>query len=229
VFELKRNGSQWDYKVIHNAITGRYANAPLVDSAGNLFITSVAGGANNAGNLYKLDNGTWHETTIHNFCADMNCSDGRQPEGRLALDGNGNVFGVTYLGGTNNGGVAFEHPASGGYSVVYNFCSGDLNCPGGMGAVGLSFASNGTFFGAAQGGGAHAGGIAFKLATKNGALKETVLYDFCGEANCADGYSPSGTPIEDASGNLFGATVEGGDTSQCPYGGGCGIVYELKP
>jgi uncharacterized repeat protein (TIGR03803 family) len=228
VFELTLNGSQWSYTVIHDIISGQFANAPLVDTAGNLFINSALGGSHDGGNLYKLDSGIWHETTIHNFCAETNCTDGYQPQGRLALDSNGNVFGVTFQGGAANSGVVFEHPTAGGYSVVYNFCSAG-SCADGGGATGLTFVGGGTFFGATQIGGANNGGTVFKLTSKSGNLNETVIHDFCGNAHCADGYAPAAAPIEDASGNLFGATIEGGHTSNCPYGGGCGTVFELTP
>ena len=228
VFELTHSGSQWSYTVIHDVISGQNPNAPLVDASGNLFISSASGGTHDGGNLYKLDSGTWHETTIHNFCAETNCTDGNQPKGRLALDANGNIFGVTLQGGAADNGVVFEHPTTGGISVGYNFCSA-ANCADGGNAIGLSFAGGGTFFGATQTGGANDGGTVFKLVQKNGALSENVLHSFCGQAHCADGYAPAAAPIEDASGNLFGATVEGGHTSDCPYSGGCGTVFELTP
>ena len=227
VFELKHNGSQWNYTNIHDVISGQLPNAPLVDTSGNLFIASQGGGSHGGGNLYKLDAETWHETTIHNFCAEDNCTDGNQPQGRLALDSSGNVFGVTFQGGAANGGVVFEHPTTGGYSVAYNFCSA-ANCADGAAAVGLSLVGAGTFFGATQGGGANNGGTIFKLTRKNGAFNESVVHDFCGKAKCADGVGPDSAPIQDKSGNLFGTTVEGGNTGQCPYGGGCGTVFELR-
>jgi hypothetical protein len=44
-----------------------------------------------------------------------------------------------------------------------------------------------------------------------------------------DGYAPVGTLISDASGNLYGATDNGGNYSLCSGSGGCGTVFELVP
>src|ERR1700674_5667445 len=39
---------------------------------------------------------------------------------------------------------------------------------------------------------------------------ETVLYSFCSQTNCADGFEPYAGLIEDASGNFYGTTSLGG-------------------
>jgi uncharacterized repeat protein (TIGR03803 family) len=52
--------------------------------------------------------------------------------------------------------------------------------------------------------------------------KQTVLYKFCSLKNCADGGSPDTTMVQDAAGNLFGGTSEGG-----AYG--FGTVFKLTP
>lgn len=54
---------------------------------------------------------------------------------------------------------------------------------------------------------------------------ETVLYAFGAYAN--DGVAPSGGPLFDASGNIFGVTAAGGIF--CQANGGCGTVFELSP
>jgi uncharacterized repeat protein (TIGR03803 family) len=52
--------------------------------------------------------------------------------------------------------------------------------------------------------------------------KETVLYKFCSQPNCSDGYLPWATLIMDKAGNLYGTTEFGGDY-------GMGVVFELTP
>jgi hypothetical protein len=49
-----------------------------------------------------------------------------------------------------------------------------------------------------------------------------ALYSFCSQGGCADGREPSAGVVIDASGNLFGTTLFGGDD-------GVGVVYELVP
>jgi hypothetical protein len=53
---------------------------------------------------------------------------------------------------------------------------------------------------------------------------ETVLYSFCSQAGCADGKNPSAGLIMDASGNLYGTTNAGGNTSTSG-----GTVFQLTP
>lgn len=52
--------------------------------------------------------------------------------------------------------------------------------------------------------------------------KLKTLYSFCAESGCTDGREPSAGLIADASGNLYGTTLFGGDA-------GNGVVFELAP
>jgi uncharacterized repeat protein (TIGR03803 family) len=89
--------------------------------------------------------------------------------------------------------------------------------------------SGGSFYGATDQGGSTACsgngcGTIFKLDAKG---NETVLYSFTGTT---DGEAPNGNLVMDVSGDLYGTTYQGGDSS-CGYGGtsGCGVVFELTP
>jgi uncharacterized repeat protein (TIGR03803 family) len=66
---------------------------------------------------------------------------------------------------------------------------------------------------------------AFCLAPPAVAGTYKVLYSFCSVANCADGASPGTTPLIDQAGDIFGATVIGGNAPN----GGSGVIYELTP
>jgi uncharacterized repeat protein (TIGR03803 family) len=74
---------------------------------GNLFGTTVSGGANSGtcnnergcGTVFQVTpSGTL--TTLYNFCSRSNCSDGSFPESALLQDTNGTFFGTTWAGGT---------------------------------------------------------------------------------------------------------------------------------
>jgi uncharacterized repeat protein (TIGR03803 family) len=52
------------------------------------------------------------------------------------------------------------------------------------------------------------------------AYTETVLYNFCAQTNCTDGFAPEGKLLADSTGNLFGATFDGGAH-------GYGVIFEL--
>ena len=54
--------------------------------------------------VYKVDS-TGHETVLYSFTGG---ADGGKPYGGLVSDAGGNLYGTTYGGGTNSGGVVFE-------------------------------------------------------------------------------------------------------------------------
>jgi uncharacterized repeat protein (TIGR03803 family) len=92
---------------------------------------------------------------------------------------------------------------------------------GGYPLAGLFLDKEGNLFGTAAGGGRNSCsegcGVVFNLDKAN---KETVLHRFTG----ADGYSPDANLIEDASGNFYGVTEDGG-FDNC--GAGCGTVFRV--
>jgi uncharacterized repeat protein (TIGR03803 family) len=65
-------------------------------------------------------------------------------------------------------------------------------------------------------------GTFFKISPA-GAL--TVLYRFCSQANCTDGYLPYSGLVEDINGNFYGTTAYGGN----PNCTGCGTVFKVTP
>jgi uncharacterized repeat protein (TIGR03803 family) len=71
-------------------------------------------------------------------------------------------------------------------------------------------------------GGKYNHGLLYRLSPSGGVWKETVLHNFCAEANCADGADPFGRPAMDNAGNLFGATLSGG--ANCNVS--CGVIFE---
>ena len=80
----------------------------MMDGAGNLYGTTVSGGAYSAGNVFKLtpENGGWTYTSLHDFTGG---SDGCSPEGGLIIDANGNLYGTANSCGLGYGlGVVFE-------------------------------------------------------------------------------------------------------------------------
>ncbi len=144
----------------------------------------------------------------------------------------GNLYGTTWSGGSNFGGVAYElSPGTGGGSwtlkVLHNFCSDtDTGCPEGyLPSAGITYAGaasgalyDGTspLYGVTTNGGPNKtasvnGGVAYSL-TKGGAghWKLHALYAFCSLANCADGDAPSSGLTVSAAGDLLGVTELGG-------------------
>ena len=82
----------------------------------------------------------------------------------------------------------------------------------------------GNLYGVTEDGGSGGCGVGCGTVFKVDKLgKTTVLYGFTGGA---DGGTPSGSLIEDADGNLYGATFWGGNLSGC-LTNGCGVLFKL--
>jgi uncharacterized repeat protein (TIGR03803 family) len=187
----------------------------VVDASGNLTGTTYAGGADSLGTVFEVaPNGT--ETVLYSF---KGGNDGADPNAAVIADANGNFYGTTYGGGTSGLGTVFEIAADGTESVLYSFKGGS---DGANPFASLILDANGNLYGTTYSGGSSNHGTVFKVAP-GGA--ETVLYAFAGGS---DGTSPDSSLTADARGNLYGATLYGGNTADCS-GNGCGTVFKLAP
>ena len=104
VFELIPTGNgEWKQQILHtfgsqpNDGSGPLGEL-LLDSSGNLYGTTISGGAFKYGTVYELvpDNGIWTETILHNFS--QNGFDGSYPNAGLVSDESGNLYGTTFYG-----------------------------------------------------------------------------------------------------------------------------------
>jgi uncharacterized repeat protein (TIGR03803 family) len=201
--------------------------APILDSKGNLYGTTEAGGSSGCGVVYKLHksrSGAWKETILYSFaCGD----DGYSPVGGLVLDKAGNLYGDTVFGGTGECfffgerigcGTVFKLSPSGGgawtETVLYSFPAPPGSEYGGPYAS-LTFDGKNQLFGTTVLDGACDDGTVFRLRLVNGAWKEHDVHTFCGNDGFAPGY---GALVRDPAGNVYGTTM-----------GGKGTVLELSP
>jgi hypothetical protein len=178
--------------------------------------------------------------TIHSFCAETKCTDGEVPTGPLAMDAQGNLFGLTFEGGNRHlaGTVfgLFRTPGTEGwtYSVLYRFCHGGCK-DGDMPTGGLVADVSGNLYGVTTEGG-DGGGTIFELSppVSEGTWTFHRLHTFCGENICTDGKLPfagltyagaASGALYDGVSPLYGTTEEGGMTST--GGVNAGVVYQL--
>jgi uncharacterized repeat protein (TIGR03803 family) len=186
-----------------------FDHMPVLDKAGNLYGTTLYGGTDNLGTLWKLTP-SGIETVLWSF---GNGTDGALPLG-LFMDKRGNLYGATLQGGTDNLGTVFKVTPSGTETVLWNFGSGtDGATPMG----GVTEDKDGNFFGTTSAGGAHNGGTVFEL-TSSGT--EKVLWSF---GNGTDGLEPDG-PVLNVNGTLYGTTRLGGAIAPNQ-----GTVWKLTP
>jgi len=157
VFSLTPGGM---FKLLHTfvAVPHNYAdgNNPglLVEGPdGNLYGTTLFGGVNNNGVLYRVGKNGLGFQVIHQFCSKANCTDGAS--GALVVGADGNLYGSSFTGGTGNCGQFYQGcgtifrvtPSSGAYDVVFNFdpsTTGEF--PGG-----ITLTSDGNLYGIASG------------------------------------------------------------------------------
>jgi uncharacterized repeat protein (TIGR03803 family) len=169
------------------------------------------------------------EQVLYKFCPQVGCTDGTNPSAGLIMDASGNLYGTTINGGSHGfAGTVFKLAPSGtgwAETVLYNFCSqGGGNCTDGYNpSVALIMDGSGNLYGTTDGGGSHGGGTVFKLAPSGTGWSETVLYNFCSQTNCPDGYAPQGSLILDGSGYLYGIASAGGNSQNL------GVAYRLAP
>ncbi|HUA15530.1 MAG TPA: choice-of-anchor tandem repeat GloVer-containing protein [Verrucomicrobiae bacterium] len=182
---------------------------PLVrNSQGDLLGTTAAGGDAGYGVFFKLSGGK--ERVLHSFQG----SDGSGPSGLVVRDPAGNFYGTTAAGGASSSGTAYELDEAGILTTLYDF----RNYQGPAGGVIRD--ADGNLYGATDNGGGTACecGLVYKLSATN---TFSVLHRFAGGT---DGARPFSELYRDSLGNLYGTTVNGGDTA-CTNG--CGVVFKI--
>jgi uncharacterized repeat protein (TIGR03803 family) len=138
-------------------------------------------------------------------------SDGNVPYAGV-IEVNGNIYGTTFVGGSDENGVVFEVQGNGTEKTIHSFGNPpDGNSP----QAPLIRASNGKLYGVASFGGANQYyGAVFEI---DRAGAEKVFYSFAG--GTSDGCSPEGGLLE-YKGELYGTTVRCG-----AYG--LGVIFKL--
>jgi uncharacterized repeat protein (TIGR03803 family) len=190
------------FTVIHNFTGGLDGGVPqtglTIDSAGNLYGTTVGGGniqsdscfSVGCGVVFKLAHHSsgWLLTPIYTFQGNP---DGAAPCSRITIASNGTLYGTTNEGGGTQ-------------------CSQGGSCLANLHGCGTIF------------------NLAPPSHSSGGALApwtETVLYRFTGGS---DGSYPAGDLAFDSAGNLNGAATSGGTFGgECGTQLGCGTVYQL--
>lgn len=209
-----------NYIATFNGTSGQQPSNVIQATDGNFYGTTTFGGPALHGNIVKITP-TGELSTLYDFCSRPHCLDGANPYTPPILGSDGNLYGVTQMGGsTQNGGAGwgtvYKLTLDGQLTTLYAFCT-TTACLDGQSPMGLMQAADGTFYGITFEGGQFNAGTLFKLTP---AGKFSLVHTFCSSTNCADGQWPTSAPIQGTDGNLYGTTSEGGKAD-------AGILYDL--
>jgi len=216
VFKLDPSGNE---TILHSFSMGSDGGNPdsglIMDAQGDLYGTTIFGGAQGNGTVFKVDP-SGSETVLYSFTGGI---DGSMPYAGLIMDSQGGLYGTTFYGGAQGNGTVFKVDPSGGETVLYSFTGGK---DGGVPQAALIMDADRNLYGTTLYGGnldCNSGqgcGTVFRVDSSG---NEAVLQSFTGDS---DGVAPAASLIMDKQGNLYGTTVYGG-----AYG--WGTVFKLNP
>jgi len=252
VFEMTPTQNGWNYNVLYSfQNTGGDGVGPFgslaFDTAGNLYGTTLNGGAFGQGTVFQLSpsgGGEWTESILYSFGAQE--GDGSGAISSVVFDAAGSLYGVTEAGGiaanqcpSNGCGTVFQlSPTPSGLwteTVLYRFQGGS---DGAQPQGGVTLDAAGNLYGTTVFGGESAQcknpypgcGTVFEVSPSQRGWIETIAYSFQGKH---DGAFPYANVILDSAGNLYSTARGGGAYGLSPcedvYLGGCGVVFELSP
>ncbi len=144
LFEIAAGSSTVSVRAIFDNANGQNPQGGLfIDSHGNLFGTTEAGGAHNNGTIFEVAAGSSTITTLASF---NTATTGQTPMGGVVMDSHGNLFGTTNQpSGVGDFGSIFELPA--GSTTILTLPSFDGVTTGTFPTTGVVIDKNGDLFG----------------------------------------------------------------------------------
>lgn len=216
-------GGEWTEQVLYSFGTGTDGKTPIaglaLDSSGNLYGTTSAGGQYGDGTVFELtpSTPTWTENILHHFELG---SDGGVPYAGLVLDSGGNLYGATTeggAGGQNGGGTIFELSHTSGswiFSELYGLSGWGIS-----GSYRNLLLVNDKIYATTHCDGTDSAGTVYELTHSGSAWTYNLLYNFTGGS---DGLFSISNLAADRNGNLYGTTLLGG-----AYG--FGVAFKVTP
>ncbi len=216
VFKVNKDGT--GYSTLRNFGTLALGRAPfgglVAGTDGALYGTTVGGGSESAGTVFKLGTNGTGFAVLRSFST--NGFDGRTPYSGLVEATDGWLYGTTSQGGSDGRGAIFKLEKNGSnYVVLRSFSTNGLDGAEPLGD--LVEATDGAIYGTTRLGGSSGSGTVFKL-NKDGS-GYTVLRRFTNTSG--DAAQPYGKLIEGTDGAIYGTTRLGGTSSR-------GTVFKLN-
>jgi uncharacterized repeat protein (TIGR03803 family) len=172
---------------------------------GRLYGTTVEGGANGLGAVFKQRTVGTGNILLHSFSG----SDGSFPIGGLTLARDGNFYGTANTGGTAGDGVLFRITSSGTLTVLYNFTGG---ADGAFPLAPPIEALDGNLYGTTAGSTSQNSTV-YKF-TPSGVFSTVYTFD------PATGYFPNSPVLQASDGTLYVTATSGGAA-------GCGSIIQI--
>jgi uncharacterized repeat protein (TIGR03803 family) len=165
-YKLTHSGTSWTETVLYN-FTLDFGSPPqpdgvVLDSAGNLYGTTISDGEFSLGTVYKLTPtiGYWNRTVLHTFTG---ASDGAYPYGGVVVGPTGILYGTADSGGIYGYGTVYKLVQGGNAhwteTVLHSFKKTDGANP----FAGVVLDQLGNLYGVAGNGGAYGSGVAFEI------------------------------------------------------------------
>lgn len=159
VYELSPNGSNWTLTTLYSfqgTTDGQKpASALIMDQAGNLYGSTVVGGSDGGGTVFKLSpsDGGWTFSLVYSLVGQANQNFYPGVFNPLAMDAQGNLYGTAVLDGAHGDGSVFKLTPSNGswtYTSLHDFANG---ADGANPFGGATFDANGNLLGTTTYGG----------------------------------------------------------------------------
>jgi uncharacterized repeat protein (TIGR03803 family) len=212
------NGDGTIYKVtlggaftLLHTLAGSDGQAPIggmVQGTNGLFYGVLPFGAGNGlGGVYTITaDGDYN--LLYSFVS-TGTHDRQGAAAALIQGTDGNFYGTTYEGGTDNSGAVFKLTPGGAFTSLYSFTDG---ADGGTSYGGLVLATDGNFYGTTEIGGTGAGTL-YQM-TPGGTA--TPVFDF----TTATGHNSQSAVVQGMDGNFYGLQFGGGADSD-------GTIFEV--
>ena len=233
IFKLTPIGGGLFSETVLHSFSGADGSHPLArlafDTAGNLYGTTLSGGAHGRGVVFKFQP-SGLESIIYSFAG----PDGSHPRAGVVFDANDNLWGTTSIGGGPNLGVLFRLTFNGtiwSETFLHSFADTDGANP----YAEVTLDAAGDVFGTTKSGGSPACtfaptgcGVVFEFQPSGNGFTENTIYAFTGGL---DGAAPIAdlTLALDIAGNyyLYGTASEAGVVGGTCPAKGCGTAFEL--
>lgn len=183
---------------------------------GLLYGTTFEGGGSDYGTVFRVVPGSSQAMTVAQFLGAT--SQGSNPLAALLSHSDGNLYGTSRTGGSNNLGTIFRMSPEGAITPLVEFTGTSGSAKGGNPTSGLVRHTDGNFYGTTDAGGASGMGTVYRL-TPAGVFTTLVEFDNSSTGNL--GRTPNGL-LSHPDGNLYGTTYVGGTLQK-------GTIFRLTP